>query len=99
MEHNDKVHNGFQAARSFVKRPEAAGSLQQLILNYVRVDSEYFEVWWDVQFPSFIDQFMSELKVAQGLGYEKYKESLEKAGVLWSRSCPNQESADKQRHI
>ena len=82
MEYNAKVHNGLQDERGFEKRTEpSSGSLEQMILNYIRVDSEYLEMGLDAQKPFVVDRWVAGLKIAQSLGYEGYKQLLEKAGL------------------
>lgn len=77
MEFKDKVHNGFQNVAGWKSQPERQGSMEMTVLNFVRADAEYLELWDnDGADEELCARLYDMLKRAKDLGYERYKQEL-----------------------
>ena len=76
-DYKNLVHHGFQSLAGWSHSQERQGSMEMAILNYIRVGSQYWELWrGDGMSKEICAQLKEKLEAAEKLGYEKYKEQL-----------------------
>ena len=45
LKYKDRLLNGYQSFASFLTTPQRQGSIEMAVLNFVRADAEYWELW------------------------------------------------------
>lgn len=81
LKHKDKLLNGYQSLASFRTTPERQGSIEMAVLNFVRADAEYWELWTgDGNDAATCAKIDAALREARKLGYEAYKQKLIREG-------------------
>jgi len=84
MKHKDAVRNGFQSLATF-DDPERQGTVEMSVYNFLGAGAEYWELWHgDGQDRGLCNRIQRELVLAEKLGREKYKETLELEGKFGS---------------
>ncbi|OPZ06334.1 MAG: hypothetical protein BWZ10_02968 [candidate division BRC1 bacterium ADurb.BinA364] len=80
QKYKDRLLNGYQSLASF-RTPERQGSIEMAALNFVRMDSEYWELWEaDGLDAETCRRVQAAVDEARSLGYEAYKRRLIETG-------------------
>ena len=82
LKYKDRLLNGYQSFASFLTTPQRQGSIEMAVLNFVRADAEYWELWQaDGSDPATCAKINAALEEARKLGYEAYKQKLIRTGL------------------
>ena len=77
MRHKDCLINGFQSLASFKATPQRQGDLEMTVLNYMRADSQYWQLWQadglDVETCASIQAALDE---AFRVGYDAHRQKV-----------------------
>jgi len=75
--YSDRLLNGFQSFAGFASTPQRQGGVEMAVLNYVRGNAEYWELWQaDGLSTETCRQIQAALDEATSLGYEAYRKKL-----------------------
>ncbi len=81
LKYKDRLLNGYQSFASFLTTPQRQGSIEMAVLNFVRADAEYWELWKaDGADAATCAKISAALDEARKLGYEAYKRKLIRTG-------------------
>ena len=81
MEYKDRVRHGFQNVAGWRYTGERQGSMELTVFNLVRAGSEYWELWHgDGADRNTCAKLRQLWDAATKLGYDQYKQHLEKEG-------------------
>lgn len=81
LKYKDRLLNGYQSLASF-RTPDRQGSIEMAVLNFVRADAEYWELWkGDGADPGTCARITAVLNEAHNLGYDAYKQKLIRTGL------------------
>lgn len=99
LKYKDRLLNGYQSFASFLTTPQRQGSIEMAVLNFVRADAEYWELWKaDGADAATCAKISAALEEARKLGYEAYKQKLIRTGLYRrAENDPWPELRDKMR--
>ena len=82
FKYKDRVLHGYQSFASFLTTPQRQGTIEMAVLNFVRADAQYWELWkGDGTDAKTCARIAAAVAEARKLGYAQYKQKLIQAGL------------------